>query len=89
LPLLLALRTGQRQGDLLRLTWTAYDGSVIRLKQSKSIGKKRRVVRVEIPVGAPLKVALDAALKVKQSPLILLNSDKRPWTPDGFRASFN
>jgi integrase len=26
LPLLLALWTGQRQGDLLRLPWSAYDG---------------------------------------------------------------
>ena len=31
LPLLLALWTGQRQGDLLRLTWSAYDGTHIRL----------------------------------------------------------
>lgn len=38
LPLLLALWTGQRQGDLLRLTWKSYDGSTIRLRQSKSIG---------------------------------------------------
>jgi integrase len=89
LPLLLALWTGQRQGDLLRLTWSAYDGSVIRLKQSKSIGKKRRVVRVEIPVGVPLKAALDAAAKAKKSPIIVLNSDGRPWTADGFRSSFN
>lgn len=36
LPVLMALWTGQRQGDLLRLTWSAYDGSVIRLKQSKT-----------------------------------------------------
>ena len=28
LPLLLALWTGQRQGDLLRLTWSAYDGNI-------------------------------------------------------------
>ena len=35
LPLLLALWTGQRQGDLLRLPWSAYDGRVIRLWQSK------------------------------------------------------
>src|SRR5262249_30828426 len=27
LPLLLALWTGQRQGDLLRLPWSAYDGT--------------------------------------------------------------
>ena len=49
LALLLALWTGQRQGDLLRLTWAAYDGEKLRLKQSKT-GR-----RVEIPVGAPLK----------------------------------
>ena len=32
LPLLLALWTGQRQGDLLRLPWSAYDGTHIRLQ---------------------------------------------------------
>jgi integrase len=57
LPLLLALWTGQRQGDLLRLAWSAYDGKHIRLRQSKTR------VRVVIPVGALLKDALDAATK--------------------------
>jgi integrase len=47
LPLLLALWTGQRQGDLLRLPWSAYDGARIRLRQSKT------GARVSIPVGAP------------------------------------
>ncbi|MER9316720.1 integrase [Mesorhizobium sp. M0659] len=42
LPLTLALWTGQRQGDLLRLTWQQYDGKVIRLQQSKT---GTRVVR--------------------------------------------
>ncbi len=32
----LALFTGQRQSDLLRLTWTAFDGATIKLKQSKT-----------------------------------------------------
>src|SRR6202022_4233781 len=80
LPLLLALWTGQRQGDLLRLSWSAYDGSTIRLRQSKT------GARVIIPVGAPLKAALDVAKK--HGPLILTSSDNRPWTPDGFRASW-
>ena len=44
--------------------------------------------RVIIPVGAPLKVALDEASKHKRSTLILTNSEGRPWTPDGFRASW-
>src|SRR6476660_9538329 len=37
LPLALALWTGQRQGDQLKLTWSAYDGTHIRLKQSKTV----------------------------------------------------
>ena len=41
LPLMLALWTGQRQGDLLRLPWSAYDGRHIRLRQSKG-GAARR-----------------------------------------------
>ena len=59
LPLLLALWTGQRQGDLLRLPWSAYDGTHIRLRQSKT------GARVTIPVGAPLKAALDAAQEAR------------------------
>src|ERR1700674_2257068 len=77
---LLALWTGQRQGDLLRLPWSSYDGKHIRLRQSKG-GKP-----VIILVGAPLKTALDAALK--RSPIMLTNSDGKPWTSDGFRASW-
>jgi integrase len=80
LPLLLALWTGQRQGDLLRLPWSAYDGTHIRLKQSKT-GR-----RVTILVGAPLKAAMDSA--VKHSTIIPTNSEGKPWTSDGFRASW-
>jgi integrase len=80
LVLLLALWTGQRQGDLLRLPWSAYDGTHIRLRQSKT------GVRVVIPVGAPLKAMLDAAKK--HGPLILTNSLRRPWTSHGFQASW-
>jgi integrase len=82
LPMNMALWTGQRQGDLLRLPWSGYDGSFIRLKQSKT------GVRVTIPVGAPLRAALDEAAKVKSSPVILVNSYGRPWTSDGFRTSW-
>ena len=80
LPLLLALWTGQRQGDLLRLPWSAYDGTHIRLRQGKT------GARVVIKVGAPLKAALDAT--PKRSTIILTNSEGKPWTSDGFRASW-
>src|SRR5262249_44878132 len=36
--------TGQREGDLLRLPWSSYGGSHIRLRQSK--GGKRVTIRV-------------------------------------------
>jgi integrase len=80
LPLLFALWTGQRQGDLLRLPWSAYDGTHIRLKQSKT------GARVVLPVGAPLKAALAKAKK--HGPLILTNKAGRPWTSHGFQASW-
>jgi len=41
---------------------------------------------VVIPVGAPLKTALDRA--AKRSTIILTTIDGKPWTPDGFRASW-
>jgi integrase len=80
LPLMLAIWTGQRQGDLLALPWSAYDGTHIRLRQSKT------GARVVIPVGAPLKALLDKT--TKRSTVILVNSDGMPWTPDGFRVSW-
>jgi integrase len=87
LPLLLGLWTGQREGDLLRLPWSAYDGKVIRLRPRKTITKKRpRGITVTIPVGAPLKQALDSAPKI--SPLILTSTEKRPWTANGFLSSW-
>ena len=86
LALLLALWTGQRQGDLLRLAWTNYDGQFIRLRQRKGKGGKGK--RVTIPVGQPLKVALDAEKANRRGALVLLTTDNTPWTEDGFRSSW-
>ena len=80
LALTLALWTGQRQGDLLALPWSGYDGSYIRLRQSKT-GQP-----VVVPVGRPLKALLDATKR--RGPMILTNARGRPWTSDGFRTSW-
>lgn len=82
LPILLALWTGQRQGDLLSLPWSAYDGKYIRLRQGKT------GVRVTVPVGETLRKALDA--EPRRGPQILMTSRKvpTPWTESGFRASW-
>jgi integrase len=75
LAMLLAINTGQRQGDLLRLPWSAYDGKVIKLRQKKS------GAYVPIPVTDELKSALDAA--PRQSPIMLINSEGKPWSESG------
>lgn len=77
--LLLALWTGQRQGDLIRLAWTQYDGTHIRIRQGKT---KARVV---IPVGAILKAELDAR---RGEGTVLKNTRGEAWTGDGFRTSW-
>ncbi|HEY0568835.1 MAG TPA: tyrosine-type recombinase/integrase, partial [Xanthobacteraceae bacterium] len=76
----LAIWTGQRQGDLLRLRWSDYDGSRIKLRQSKT-GKP-----VSVRVAESLKVMLDQT--ARRGPFILTNSRGIPWTADGFRASW-
>jgi len=85
LPLMLAVWTGQRQGDLLVLPWSAYDGQFIRLRQRK--GKKGKGRRVKIPVGAPLKVMLDRTPRV--ATVILTTTNETAWTEDGFRSSWS
>lgn len=70
-------------GDLLRLSWSDYDGDVIRLKQRKTRA------RVAIPVGAPLRAALETlAIHTGDSETILTTEAGRAWTESGFRASW-
>lgn len=80
LPFLLGLHTGQREGDILRLTWAAYDGTHIRLRQSK---KGRRVV---VPVTAALKQELDRTRR--KAVTICATSRGTSWTVGGFSASW-
>lgn len=84
LALLLALHTGQRQGDLLRLPWSAYDGRAITLTQ----GKTRR--RVYIPATRALREALAAT--PRRATTVLTKPDGASWTKDAFynawRAAF-
>jgi integrase len=80
LAMLLAINTGQREGDLLRLPWSAYDGTTIRLRQRKT------GAYVPIPVADALKAALDAA--PRRSPIMLTNSDGKPWSESGFQGAW-
>jgi integrase len=80
LAMLLAVNTGQRQGDLLRLPWSSYDGATIKLHQRKT------GAYVSIPVSDALKNALDEA--ARRSPIMLTNSDGKPWSESGFQGAW-
>jgi integrase len=67
--LIIGLHTGQREGDLLRLPWSAYDGVTIKLRQGKARRGGAPGPLVEIPCTAALRRMLDKTDRV--SPLIL------------------
>jgi integrase len=71
LALELALWTGQRQGDLLRLGWASYGGKRITLRQ----GKRHR--KIDMPVAAPLRVLLDKS--PRRALTILTAPNGKPW----------
>ena len=88
LAFLLALWTAQREGDIIRMTWRAYDGKSLMVRQGKT------GAAVRIPVAGVLKSTLDterAANARRAAPALhILATDRgnRAYTADGFRASF-
>jgi integrase len=75
--MVLALETGQRQGDLLVLPWSAYDGAWIRLRQNKT------GMKVDIPATRRLKAVLDSTPRV--STTILTDRRGLPWHEKTFQ----
>ncbi|PBB39951.1 integrase [Mesorhizobium sp. WSM3866] len=83
LPFEIAFATGQRQGDILSLTWKQWDGTYLLFNQSKT-GKK-----LKVKANSRLKGLIDALLPANKDKMrICLNSRGRPWTKDGFKTSW-
>ena len=80
LAMMLALWTGQSQGDLLRATWSSYDGRTIKVKQGKT------GARIIVPVAAAIRNVIDEV--PRRAPTIMTNRAGRPWTEEGFRTSW-
>lgn len=80
LAALLALHTGQRQGDIRRMAWTNYDGEKITLRQ----GKTGRLVM--IPCTAALKATLDAL--PRRGALILTTKTGLVFKPEYLKRQF-
>lgn len=78
----LAVLTGLRQGDLLKVTWAAVREDSIVWQTAKS---RRRRTAV-IPITDELR-ALLAEIPRRDSVTILNSSRKRPWTQDGLNSA--
>src|SRR5690606_40720201 len=78
--MMLALWTGQRQGDLLKITWSAYDGESLSLRQGKT------GAHVRVKVSEELKAILDH-VKRGNAVTILTNAQGKPWAT-GFKSSW-
>ena len=63
----------------MRLPWSAYDGKTIKVRQRKT------GVYVPIPVADELKAALAAP---RRSPIILTNSEGKPWSESGLQGAW-
>lgn len=78
--LILALHTGQRQGDLLRLAWNNYDNGFLSLRQGKT-GTK-----VEIPCTKALRRMLEGI--ERKNAVILTTKTNMAWKPRYFKAQW-
>ena len=76
----LALYTGQRQGDVLAMTWGQVNGELLKVRQEKT-GKE-----LAIPAHQRL---LSLLTEIPRTSVCILTSTRgTPWTSDGFRASW-
>lgn len=87
LAMMLALLTGQRQGDILRFKWSDIQDMEIHLQQSKT-GK-----RLAIGINVELEKVLDECWQLKGggadgSEYIIPTRTGAPYTGEGFRATY-
>ncbi len=81
LPVLIGLYTGQREGDILRLPWSSYDGLVIRVRPSKA-RRQKSSLELTIPVHPALRTELGGATRLAL--VICTTETGRPWTTHHF-----
>lgn len=81
LAVMLAFDLGQRQGDIIKLSWNQYDGKFYNIRQGKT------GARVAIPLLADMKASLDATPR-KSIQIIISEETNRPYKADDFRHHF-
>ena len=81
--MILALHTGQRQGDIVRLCWSNYDGTAISLRQGKSRRRGIAGPLIVIPCTQALNRMLSAMPRTAAT--ILTTRTGRPFQRRHFR----
>jgi integrase len=77
----LAVNLGQREGDILRLTWAQHDADGFKIRQRKT------GAHIQVPVAAELADALASTPKTSTS-IVVSEITKGPYKADNFRAVF-
>jgi integrase len=77
---LLALYTGQRESDVLAMTWSAIKDDAIEVTQEKT------GARVWVPLHPVLKAELDAVRSARRGPCIVATQAGGAYSMDGFRS---
>jgi integrase len=81
LAVALGLYTGLREGQVIRVTWSSYDGQRFEVRDQKT------GAQLWIPAHRELRTLLDAAQR--RSPVIVVGTRGRPFAGEnGFRAMF-
>jgi integrase len=80
-PIAIGLYTGLREGDVIRITWAAYDGEAFETRQGKTGAP------IWIPAHKRLREILDVAPR-DGSTQIVVGSRGRPFTENGFQSRF-
>ena len=75
----LACYTGLRLGDILVVTWSAWDGEVLTVRQSKT----GLLVQIKAPL--PLRDELNSAKR--EGTQIVVNRIGQPYTRDGLQTN--
>lgn len=78
----LGVYTAQREADIIRMPWSAYDGEWI-----NGIRQRKTDKRLDIPVLSPLRAALEAA--PRHGTIMLLTERGRSYRTDHFQHQFH
>lgn len=81
LAVLLAWDLGQRQSDILRLTWSDWNGTTFSVRQGKT------GARVQVPISDEVRHIVESTVRTSTQ-VVVSEATGKPFKPDHFRHEF-